>query len=111
MSKTKIDIDRIKASTFIKGKYFVITGDFKNFSRNDLKMMIEDLGGKLTRDVGIKTDYFVTATQTARNINNNTTNKETALKYFLKIAGRKNKISMLTERQFLNRIKLSKKNI
>jgi DNA ligase (NAD+) len=41
------------------GKTFVISGVFQNFSRDQLKEMIEKYGGKNTSSVSAKTDYIL----------------------------------------------------
>jgi len=41
------------------GKIFVLTGSLKKFSRNQLKEMIENLGGKVTSSVSAKTDVVI----------------------------------------------------
>lgn len=41
------------------GKSFVISGVFQNFSRDQLKEMIEKYGGKNTSSVSAKTDYIL----------------------------------------------------
>ena len=41
------------------GKSFVLTGSFDAYSRNDLKTLLEKLGGKVTSSVSKSTDYVV----------------------------------------------------
>lgn len=43
----------------LKGKKIVISGTFKKYSRNELKQMIEQNGGKNTSSVSKSTDYFL----------------------------------------------------
>lgn len=43
----------------LNGLTFVITGSFENYSRNDLKKMIEDNGGKATGSVSKKTSFVL----------------------------------------------------
>ena len=43
----------------LQGLTFVITGSFENHSRNDLKKIIEDNGGKNTGSVSKKTNYVL----------------------------------------------------
>lgn len=44
----------------ISGKVFVITGSLNTFSnREELKLLIENLGGKVTGSVSSKTDYLI----------------------------------------------------
>jgi NAD-dependent DNA ligase len=50
-----------KASDFIKGKTFVVTGDLKRYpERENFKKYIESCGGRLTGSVSGKTDYLIT---------------------------------------------------
>jgi DNA ligase (NAD+) len=41
------------------GKTFVITGTLDKFSREEAKVRIEGLGGKVTNSLSVKTDYLV----------------------------------------------------
>lgn len=41
------------------GKTFVITGSFENHSRDQLKKMIKDRGGKVASSVSVKTDFVL----------------------------------------------------
>ncbi len=43
----------------LKGNSFVISGVFEKISRNDLKKMIEDNGGKVSSSISSKTTYLV----------------------------------------------------
>ena len=43
----------------LKGKTFVVSGVFHEFSRNDLKKSIEDNGGKVTGSISKKTSYII----------------------------------------------------
>ncbi|MCO4820511.1 MAG: NAD-dependent DNA ligase LigA, partial [Flavobacteriaceae bacterium] len=43
----------------LKGKIFVVSGVFKTVSRNDLKKLIEDNGGKVASSISSKTSYLV----------------------------------------------------
>src|SRR5712691_9450910 len=45
--------------TKLAGKTFVLTGTLANYSRDEAKKMIEDVGGKVTGSVSKKTDYVV----------------------------------------------------
>jgi DNA ligase (NAD+) len=46
-------------SDVLKGKTFVVSGVFHEFSRNDLKKSIEDNGGKVTGSISKKTSYII----------------------------------------------------
>ncbi|MGI9552591.1 MAG: NAD-dependent DNA ligase LigA, partial [Aurantibacter sp.] len=43
----------------LKGKSFVVSGVFETVSRNDLKKLIEDNGGKVSSSISSKTSYVV----------------------------------------------------
>ncbi|WP_435622648.1 NAD-dependent DNA ligase LigA [Flagellimonas sp.] len=43
----------------LKGQTFVVSGVFENISRNDLKKMIEDNGGKVASSISSKTSFLV----------------------------------------------------
>lgn len=43
----------------LKGQTFVVSGVFENLSRNELKKLIEDNGGKVASSVSSKTSYLV----------------------------------------------------
>ena len=45
--------------TALAGKTFVLTGTLPNYSRDAVKRMIEDAGGKVSGSVSKKTDYVV----------------------------------------------------
>lgn len=58
--QTMIDIS-VPAKETLKGKTFVVTGDLYNYlSREDLKKIIEQYGGKLTGSVSSKTTALIT---------------------------------------------------
>jgi DNA ligase (NAD+) len=46
----------------LKGNTFVVSGVFENISRNELKKMIEDNGGKVASSISSKTSYVVAGT-------------------------------------------------
>lgn len=51
-----------RASTennILAGKSIVVSGTFKNFSREEIKQLIEDLGGKNVSSISSKTDFVV----------------------------------------------------
>ena len=43
----------------LKGDIIVVTGIFETISRNDLKKLIEDNGGKVSSSISSKTSYIV----------------------------------------------------
>jgi DNA ligase (NAD+) len=43
----------------LKGQSFVVSGVFENVSRNELKKLIEDNGGKVSSSISSKTSYVV----------------------------------------------------
>ena len=43
----------------LKGQTFVVSGVFETISRNDLKKLIEDNGGKVSSSISSKTNYVV----------------------------------------------------
>jgi DNA polymerase-3 subunit epsilon len=46
-------------SEILKGKIFVVSGVFEQFSRDELKKAIEDNGGKVGSSISSKTDYVL----------------------------------------------------
>ncbi len=48
-----------KQSQKFAGKTFVITGTMQNFSRDELKKIIQENGGKVSSQVSAKTDYLL----------------------------------------------------
>ena len=46
-------------SNILEGKSFVVSGVFTQFSRDDIKKMIEENGGKNTGSISSKTDYLL----------------------------------------------------
>lgn len=48
-----------KAKKKLAGKTFVFTGTLKNFTREEAKEKVEELGGKVSNSVSRKTDYVV----------------------------------------------------
>ncbi len=43
----------------LKGSTFVVSGIFESVSRNELKKLIEDNGGKVSASISSKTNYIV----------------------------------------------------
>jgi len=58
--KFKIEIkERQTSSTKLSGKTFLISGVFENISRNELKEIIEDNGGKMLTSISSNLDYLI----------------------------------------------------
>ncbi len=55
----EIQDDSEKSSGKLENKTFVISGTFQQFSRDQLKQIIEEQGGKTTSSLSSKTDYLV----------------------------------------------------
>ncbi len=54
-----IEVFNPKATTKLEGKTLVVSGVFSTFSRDELKKIIEDNGGKNGSSISAKTDYVV----------------------------------------------------
>ncbi len=52
-------IQNPNATNLLEGKTFVVSGVFEKFSRDELKKVIEDNGGKVGSSISAKTDYVV----------------------------------------------------
>jgi len=58
--KLEISAEKLANQTdILNGNTFVISGVFEKVSRNDLKKMIEDNGGKVSGSISAKTNYLV----------------------------------------------------
>ena len=55
----EIDDSNKNISSILNGKSFVISGIFANFSRDELKNLIESNGGKISSSISSKTSYLV----------------------------------------------------
>ncbi len=55
----EIDDSNKNISSILNGKSFVISGIFVNFSRDELKKLIESNGGKISSSISSKTSYLV----------------------------------------------------
>jgi len=53
------DLKENQSSQSLHGKSFVVSGIFKNFSRDELKKLIKDHGGKVLSSVSGKLDYLI----------------------------------------------------
>ncbi|KYO68745.1 NAD-dependent DNA ligase LigA [Thermovenabulum gondwanense] len=56
---TKGEAEKKNKEGIFNGLTFVITGTLRNFSRSEIKELIESLGGKVTDSVSKKTDYLI----------------------------------------------------
>ncbi len=57
--KAVIFKEKIDKINILSGKSFVFTGGLKDFSRDDAKRLVEELGGRATSTVSANTDYVV----------------------------------------------------
>ena len=55
----EIDDSNKNVSSILLGKSFVISGVFANFSRDELKKLIESNGGKISSSISSKTSYLL----------------------------------------------------
>ncbi|MFD1162473.1 MULTISPECIES: NAD-dependent DNA ligase LigA [Hwangdonia] len=56
----EMSADQLKGQTdILQGQSIVVTGVFESISRNDLKKLIEDNGGKVSSSISSKTSYIV----------------------------------------------------
>jgi DNA ligase (NAD+) len=53
------DMRKSKAEQPLAGKTFVFTGELKNYTRQQVKELVEELGGRATTSVSSETDYLV----------------------------------------------------
>ena len=74
----------------LKGQTFVVSGIFENISRNELKKCIEDNGGKVASSISSKTSYVIAGANMGPS---------------KKIKADSLGISILSEKEFLERIK------
>lgn len=58
-SKVEIYNDRKRYENRFQGLVFVVTGTLANYSRNEIKALIEENGGKVAASVSGKTDYVL----------------------------------------------------
>jgi DNA ligase (NAD+) len=54
-----IESKQAKTSSLFLGKQFVLTGTLESYSREEVKSLIESLGGKVTGSVSSKTSYLL----------------------------------------------------
>jgi DNA ligase (NAD+) len=62
MSGLKMDVDQAaaaKVSTLLEGKTLVVTGKLVEYTRDEIKGLIKQHGGKAGSSVSSKTDYLV----------------------------------------------------
>ena len=69
---TLIPLEKVDTGSSIAGKTFVITGSLNNYSRKELKDLIESKGGKVTGSVTGKTDYLINNDSTSNSTKNKT---------------------------------------
>ncbi len=82
--------EELEGQTYkLKGDIFVITGVFDNISRNELKKLIEDNGGKVSSSISSKTNYIIAGS------NMGPSKKQKAEKL---------KIRLINENEFLQKI-------
>jgi DNA ligase (NAD+) len=56
----EVSAEKLENQTdFLKGQTFVVSGVFENLSRDELKKLIEDNGGKVGSSISSKTSYLV----------------------------------------------------
>lgn len=55
----EIDDSSVRKSNALEGKIFVVSGTFENFSRDEIKTMIEEHGGKNSGSISSKTTYVI----------------------------------------------------
>ncbi len=55
----KFEIDTQNIKNTLQGKSFVVSGTFSRFSRDEIKKMIEDNGGKNVSSISSKTNYVL----------------------------------------------------
>ena len=53
------DIKKTKTSDKLKDLQFVVSGVFKNYSRDEIKNIIEDNGGKIVSSISSRTNYII----------------------------------------------------
>ncbi len=59
----EMSADQLMGQTnILQGQSIVVTGVFESISRNDLKKLIEDNGGKVSSSISSKTSYIVAGT-------------------------------------------------
>ena len=90
----EIDDSNKNVSSILHGKSFVISGVFANFSRDELKKLIETNGGKVSSSISSKTTYLVAGS------NMGPSKKEKAEKLNIKIIS-ENELSNLISGQNL----------
>lgn len=58
-----IQNDQVQKKQIFEGKSIVVSGVFSNFSRSELKQLIEELGGKNVSSISSKTDLLIAGDQ------------------------------------------------
>ncbi len=92
LKELEIEVPQVSSEGLkLEGKVFVITGGVEHFAnRNEVKAVIESLGGKVTGSVSAKTDYLIN-NDAASNSSKNRKAKEMG-------------VSIITEQEFLELI-------
>lgn len=57
--KFEVAESKTPINNLLEGKAFVVSGVFENYSRDQLKQLIEDFGGKNVSSISTKTDYVL----------------------------------------------------
>ena len=86
------EVINLNATEKLLGKIFVVSGVFEKFSRDDLKLAIEDNGGKVGSSISSKTDYVIAGE------NMGPAKLEKATQLGVKIIDENNFLEMITER-------------
>lgn len=90
--------NKLKTDKRLANKRFCITGTFKEASKDDIKKIIEQHGGRCTKNVSGKTDYLIDGIQTAPNIKGGKSSKERdAEKYGTAVITYQNLMKMLSD--------------
>jgi DNA polymerase-3 subunit epsilon len=93
--------DKVEKINF-EGAKFVITGDFKNYSRAEIKKIIEEKGGICNDYVSPKTDYLIVAYQNINVIKNTADIKSKKLMKAEEIRDSGGKIKIISDEDFID---------
>ena len=67
--RNEIDLSGEKTRQILDGLTFVVTGSLSNFTRAEIKTVIQNHGGKVTGSVSKKTDYLVAGERAGSKLN------------------------------------------